>query len=159
MIAMVHYGVKNGNQMHKVQTPLNVMVHNNQPYHVAVDVRGNRFTASIEGEPIETWTDDTLAQGGVGFFSDAGEKARLYWMKLSRNQDWLGRFCAYLSDDGRSHQQIAELWGPEIPRDIPQPVHPQMPQMAVVADEGSGRGESPSRLKIGKHWRNEKWNS
>ena len=64
---------------------------------MAVDVQGNRFTASIDGERIDPGRDDTPAQGGVGFFSEPGENARLYWMKLSRNQDLLGRFCAYLS--------------------------------------------------------------
>ena len=65
--------------------------------HVAVDVRGNHFTTSIEGEEVDSFTDDTLASGGIGFFSEAGEKARLYWAKVSKNQDWLGRMCAYLS--------------------------------------------------------------
>src|SRR5213075_983106 len=116
--------------------------------HVAVDVHGNHFSAAIEGEPVDTWTDDTLAKGGVGFFSDAGEKARLYWMKLSRNQDWLGRFCAYLSSDGRSPQQTAELWGPEIPHDIPEPVHPRMPDAALaVTGAGSSNFNGPSRAK------------
>ncbi len=159
IIAMVHYGVTDGKQGHKVQTPLSVMVHNNQPYHVAVDVRGNHFTTSIEGEPVESWTDDTLAQGGVGFFSDAGEKARLYWMKLSRNQDWLGRFCAYLSGDGTSsRQQTAELWGPEIPRDKPEPVHPWTPDRALALG-GAGLDEmnSPNRARSGKYRRNEAW--
>jgi hypothetical protein len=132
IIAMVHYGVKNGKPGHKVQTPLSVMVHNQKPIHVAVDVRGNHFTTSIDGEPIESWTDDTLAQGGVGFFSETGERARLYWMKLSRNQDWLGRFCAYLSD-GRSKQQTAEVWGPDIPNRIPGPIAPQAPALALAA--------------------------
>src|SRR2546423_4953267 len=68
IIAMEHYGVTNGKMGHRVQTPLSVMVHNGRPMHVAVDVRGNRFNASIEGEPVDSWTDDTLAQGGVGFF-------------------------------------------------------------------------------------------
>jgi hypothetical protein len=131
IVAMVHYGVTNGKPGRKFETPLNVMVHNNRPLHVDVDVRGNRFTASIEGEQVESWNDDTLAQGGVGFFSDTGEKARLYWMKLSRNQDWVGRFCAYISGDGRSKQQTAELWGPEIPHDVPEPVHPR-PEMALA---------------------------
>ena len=152
---MAHYAVTDGKRGHKVQTPLNVMIHNNQPYHVAVDVRGNRFSVFLEGEPVESWTDDTLAQGGVGFFSDAGDKARLYWMKLSHNQDWVGRFCALLAGDGRSKQQTAELWGPEMPRDIPQPVHPRMPDLAVLL----GRCNSPRTSKTTKSWRNELWNS
>jgi hypothetical protein len=151
IIALAHYGVTNGKQGHKVQTPLSVMVHNNQPYHVAVDVHGNRFTASIEGETVESWTDDTLANGGVGFFSENGEKARLYWMKLSRNQDWLGRFCAYLSGDGAPKQQSAELWGPEIPHDIPEPVHPPVSELALsVAGDGVNGWNSQGRTKFAK---------
>ena len=130
IIAMAHYSVVNGKPGRKTQTPLSVMVHNNRPMHVAVDVRGNRFTASIDGERIDSWTDEVSAQGGVGFFSDPGEKARLYWMKLTRNQDWLGRFCAYLSNDGR--QQTAEMWGPGIPSE-PGPFYPRLPALALAA--------------------------
>ena len=92
------------------------------------------FTASIEGEPVESWTDDTLAQGGVGFFSEAGEKARLYWMKLSRNQDWVGRFCAFLSGDGRSNSRPPNCGVPEFPREhTATRSHPRMPDPALAA--------------------------
>jgi hypothetical protein len=87
-----------------------VMVHNHRPYHVTVDVRGNHFRTSIEGEEVDSFTDDTLASGGVGFFSEAGDKARLYWTKVSKNQDWLGRMCSYLTADGP--RRTAEVWGP-----------------------------------------------
>jgi hypothetical protein len=145
IISMVHYGVVNGKAGHKIETPLSVMVHNNRPMHVAVDVSGKRFTASIDGERIESWTDDTSAQGGVGFFSDPGEKARLYWMKLSRNQDWLGRFCAYLSKDGK--QQTAEMWGPGNPNEQ-EPFYPRLPALALAA---------AGPFKIRKHRRSEAW--
>ncbi len=117
IIAIQHYQVANGKRGQVIQTPLSVMVHNNQPYHVAVEVRGNHFAAALEGEPVDSWTDDTLAQGGIGFFSDPGERARLYWMKVSRNQDWLGRFCAYLSGDSRAgNRQTAGLRLPGVPQ-------------------------------------------
>jgi hypothetical protein len=145
IISMVHYGVVNGKAGHKIETPLSVMVHNNRPMHVAVDVRGKRFTASIDGERIDTWTDDSAAQGGVGFFSDPGEKARLYWMKLSRNQDWLGRFCAYLSKDGKL--QTAEMWGPGNPNEQ-EPFYPRLPALALAA---------AGPFKIRKHRRSEAW--
>jgi hypothetical protein len=89
ILSMVHYPVVGGKQGHKTEVPLSIMVHNNTAYHVAVQVKGNRFVTSIEGQEVDTWTDDTLASGGVGFFSEAGERARLYWMKVSRNDDWL----------------------------------------------------------------------
>lgn len=156
IIAMVHYGVVNGKMGHKVETPLNVMVHNNEPYHVAVDVRGNHFTASIEGETVESWTDETLPRGGVGFFADAGEKARLYWMRLSRNQDWLGRVCAYLSGDSQSPQQTAEFWGPEFPHERPEPARPRGAELARAA-AALDDIYNPRRAKTPKQRRNEAW--
>jgi hypothetical protein len=155
IIAMVHYNVSNGKAGHKVETPLSVMVHNNEPYHVAVDVRGNHFTASIEGETVGAWTDDTLASGGVGFFSDAGERARLYWMKLSRNQDWLGRICAYVAG-GAGNQQTAELWPPEIPSD-PQPVRRENELAVAFAGNALNLFAGPERGKTGKHRRTDSW--
>jgi hypothetical protein len=150
VIAMVHYGVVNGKVGHKIQTPLSVMVHNNKPIHVAVDVRGNKFTTSIDGERVDSWRDDSAAQGGVGFFSEAGEKARLYWVKLSRNQDWLGRFCAYLSDSGA--EQTAELWGPEFPRERREPEQPKVPVLAM-AIAGAAVDGSTGHFRIAKQHR------
>jgi hypothetical protein len=97
LIAMVHYPVIGGKPGHRIETPLNVMVHNNTPYHIGVSVQGRHIITSIEGQEVDRWADDTLATGGVGFFSDPGERARLYWMKVTKNADFLGRICAYIS--------------------------------------------------------------
>ena len=110
IIAVIHYAVVDGKESHRVETPLNVMVHNNQPFQVAVNVKGNRFSAAIEGEEVDSWSDDRLSSGGVGFFADAGEKARLYWMKVTRNDDWLGHVCGMLAGDD-SARVTSELWG------------------------------------------------
>ena len=98
VVAMVHYAVVGGKRLQRLETPLSIMIHNNEPYHVAVDVKGNRVVTSIEGQEVDSWTNDALKVGGIGFFSEAGESARLYWMRVSKNQDWLGRVCAYLSN-------------------------------------------------------------
>jgi hypothetical protein len=161
IIAMVHYQVVNGKRGHTQETPLSVMVHNNQPYHVSVDVRGNHFVAAIEGEPVDAWTDDAPKKGGVGFFSDAGERARLYWMKIARNQDWLGRFCAYLSDSGNG-QQTAELWGPEPQGSeggpAPAPPGGRRPDLALAAAGWAvGSAKSPRRAKTSKNRRTVGW--
>jgi hypothetical protein len=98
MIAIEHYPVVEGRNGYRVRVPLpEVMFHNHTPYRVEVAVKGNRVTTSIEGQEVDSWTDDTLAKGGVGFFADAGERARIYWLKVSKNEDFLGRICAYLS--------------------------------------------------------------
>jgi hypothetical protein len=107
-IAMVHYAVVGGKKSHYSQTPLSVMVHNGRPMQVLVDVKGDRFTASVDGQEVGSWSDGTLSSGGVGFFAETGEKARLYWMRVSKNEDILGRICAYIS--GSPGRQSAELW-------------------------------------------------
>jgi hypothetical protein len=113
VIEMVHYNVIDGKPGHKTQTPLNVMMHARKAIQVAVNVKGNRYVTSIDGEEVDSFSDDSLlASGGVGFFSDAGEKARLYWVKVSKNDDWLGHICAFLSGTNPS---TAELWAPEFP--------------------------------------------
>ena len=110
VVAIEHYPVVDGHKGHQTQTPLpELMFHNNTPYHVEVAVNGNRITTSVEGQEVDSWTDDTLSKGGVGFFADAGERARVYWVKVAKNEDFLGRICAYISGNSDS-AAIAGLW-------------------------------------------------
>ncbi|MEO8591885.1 MAG: hypothetical protein ABI759_01060 [Candidatus Solibacter sp.] len=97
-VALVQYNVVDGKAGRRTQTPLNIMVHNNRPLQFTVDVKGNRFVTFIDGEQVDAYTDSTLTAGGVGLFSEAGERARLYWLRVARNDDWLGHVCAMLAD-------------------------------------------------------------
>jgi hypothetical protein len=113
IIAMVHYPVTDGHAGRSIETPLmDVMVHNNTPYHVGVTVAGNRIITSIEGQEVDRWVEDQIPSGGVGFYSDAGERARLYWMKVSKNEDFLGKVCAYLSGTADASRAFAMLLPP-----------------------------------------------
>src|ERR1019366_2720919 len=156
VIAAVHYPVVGGQPGERVETRLSVMIDNRTPYHVAVDVKGNRVTTSVEGEEVDSWTDDSLKVGGVGFFSDAGESAHLYWMKITKNQDWLGRVCAYLSGNAGS-TVTGDLWRDDYapaqtPRPSPRP-SPDAILAAVESDEFSYR--SPRRARISTNGRTE----
>jgi hypothetical protein len=111
VMAVVHYSVLEGKAGHQVETPLSLMVHNNRPFQVAVDVKGNHFSASIDGEEVDSWSDNALPAGGVGFFAEAGERSRLYWMKITKNDDWLGRVCSMLEGSDAGPQVTSELWG------------------------------------------------
>jgi hypothetical protein len=156
VVAMVHYAVVEGKKLQRVETPLSIMVHNNEPYHVAVDVKGNKVITSIEGQQVDSWTDDALKAGGIGFFSEVGESARLYWMRVSKNQDWLGRVCSYLSSG--SGNNTADLWRDEFPQAPAQPSEPALPASADVTlaaaeeiEEYSHMGPQRARiLKIGR---------
>jgi hypothetical protein len=158
VLAMVHYPVVNGQHGKPIQTPLNIMVHNNTAYHFAVDVKGNKVTTSIEGQEVDSWTDDTLVAGGVAFFSEAGEKARLYWMKVSKNQDFLGRVCSYLSS-GSNGVATAELWNPQVPIPTPRPQAPVREDVTLAAAQPGLRNfSSPQRERISESRRNP-WSS
>ena len=150
IIAMVHYPVVGGKQGNKVEVPLAVMVHNDTPYHVAVEVKGNRVITSIEGQEVDRWIDDTLASGGVGFFSETGERARLYWMKLAANDDFLGRICAYLSSGSDQGSETTAEWRRlESPADRPQPrpgsAPPGRPEDVMLAAAETGRHDFRNR--------------
>ena len=156
IIAMVHYPVVGGKKGHRIETPLSVMVHNNTPYHVTVDVKGNHFTASIEGEQVDSWTDDAPAAGAVGFFSEAGEAARLYWAKVSKNQDWIGRFCSYMAGD--EARRTAELWTPGLPPEAPAPADPRPHDLILTACEVKPEeNTTPAGGTIAKNWRIPLW--
>lgn len=160
IIAMVHYPVVGGKKGHQSQAPLNVMVHNNTPFQVAVDVKGNRMVTSIDGQEVDTWIDDSIPAGGVGFFADAGEKARLYWMKVSKNEDFLGRVCAYVSsklgDGSNTSAQLLPNEGslplPGLPSDGPR----EATLAAAVMGMRGLRDKQSSRVWKG---RNRTWNS
>ncbi|HJT88800.1 MAG TPA: hypothetical protein VJ732_13115, partial [Bryobacteraceae bacterium] len=159
ILSMVHYPVVAGKKGHKIETPLSVMIHNDTPYHVLVEVHGNRFTTSIEGQEVDSWTDEALAAGGVGFFSDAGEHARLYWMKLYKNDDWLGRICAYLAGGSDAPKDTAWLERPGLPTPAPERREVPCPQAAILAGETGDLVFSDSQRPGVSTGRNNKWKS
>ena len=160
VISMVHYPVVDGKQGKKVEMPLSIMVHNSTPYHVAVQVKGAHFTASIEGQEVDEWTDDSLMAGGVGFFSEAGARARLYWMKVYKNDDWFGRICGYLAGGDASAAETAWLERPQLPTRAPERPAPAPSTAPVWTVETAGmqwqeyeRGRTSSKGDI------ERWSS
>jgi hypothetical protein len=158
VVAVVHYPVVHGKRGQPVSTPLSIMMHNHEPYHIAVNVKGNRVVTSIEGQEVDSFTDDSLKTGGIGFFSDAGESERLYWMRVSKNQDWLGRMCAYFSSGSGGNS--ADLWRDRFPQAPTQPSEPALPPateaaLAAAEDTDEFSQLDPIRTRILKDGRTE----
>ena len=158
-VALVHYNVVAGKSVQRSQTPLNIMVHNNRPMQFAVDVRGNRFVTSIDGEEVDSYFDNTLVAGGVGFFSEVGERARLYWMRVTRNDDWLGHVCAMLAEEAGVN--AAELREPELPGGVPAPGLPDNRDSMSLSAMWIGLPYlgATRKAKLFKSWRTEPWNT
>ncbi len=99
-MALVRYGVIAGREEQRVQVPLLVRLRNDTPYRIQLNVKGTDFTTFIEGQIVDFWSDNRLEAGGVGFFSESSDKndwARLFWVKVSHQDDLLGKLCAYLA--------------------------------------------------------------
>ena len=50
---------------------------------IRTQVVSGKFSVSLEGHPVDTWTDDRLPVGGIGFIGAPDDRARLYWVKIS----------------------------------------------------------------------------
>lgn len=76
----------------KLELPMPVTLYTDRPYHVTVAVRGNHFLTLLDGHIIDDWSDNTLAAGGVGFFSDAGESSTIHWVDFRERKGLLSKF-------------------------------------------------------------------
>ncbi len=100
LVDMVRYAVINGKEGPQIHKPLPMTVRADMLYRVMVDVRGADFTVMAQGQVVDFWSDHRLQHGGVGFFSNRGERSRLRWVEVSHQYDALGRVCAYLAPYG-----------------------------------------------------------
>ena len=66
-------------------------------YRVHLHVHGDSFTLYIQGRLIAFWSDARLLSGGVGFFCNKGERARIASVRVSHNADMLGHLCALIA--------------------------------------------------------------
>ena len=96
-IGVVRYAVVNGQADSRVDTIAAIDARADMLYRVRLDVRGNDFALSVQGQMVDSWSEPRLRRGGIGFFSGRGEESRLRWVQLTHQYDMLGRLCAYLA--------------------------------------------------------------
>lgn len=100
LIHMVHYAVINGKEGRHIDKPLPLTARADMLYRIQVNVQGSDFTVMAQGQIVDFWSDGRIERGGVGFFCNRGERARLRWVEVSHQYDTLGRLCAYLAPYG-----------------------------------------------------------
>lgn len=93
---LIRYAVVGGRESSRVNLPLPMVIRNDTLYRVLVTVQGDNFSTTINGQMVDTWTDNRLRLGGVGFFSDKGEVASLRWVTISNRDNFLGRVLSYI---------------------------------------------------------------
>ncbi len=100
-LALIRTTVVAGKEQQRVQIPVRARIQQNAPVRVRMLVRGDGFTTWIADQLADYWRDDRFHEGGVGFFAEPGDRAQLYWVRLTHQDDFLGKLCAYLAPSQR----------------------------------------------------------
>jgi hypothetical protein len=80
---LVRFSVLGGEREHPAIAPLAHVITKSSSCRVRMSVRGCDFQIFVNDKPAGAWSDDRLSEGGIGFFSDGEDSARLYWVKIS----------------------------------------------------------------------------
>jgi hypothetical protein len=96
-LAVERYTVIRGQESRRVRVHCPGTFQKDTLYHIHIEARGDQYTLYIEGRLIDSWTDNRTKSGGVGFFCVTGERARVAWVRVSRNVDPAGKLCAFIA--------------------------------------------------------------
>jgi hypothetical protein len=94
---LVRYAVVNGVERARAATPLNMPLRRDTLYRVHMTVKGRDFSTAVNGQMVDTWSDERLRTGGVGFFAEGGEVASLRYVQITDKDTVVGRLLSYLS--------------------------------------------------------------
>jgi hypothetical protein len=84
---IIRYTVLNGNEQERQRLPLPMSIRPDTLYHVQMSVRGDHFTTKVNGQIVDTWTDNRLKRGGIGFFSEKGESSAIHWVDVREERE------------------------------------------------------------------------
>jgi hypothetical protein len=76
-VALFKYLVANGKQTQVGRVPIDLAVQQDTVFNVRVDVRGPQFTTYLQGQQVDSWTDDQLKVGGAGFLNEREERGKV----------------------------------------------------------------------------------
>jgi hypothetical protein len=96
-IGVTRYAVIHGVAQNRSDTTAFINAREDMLYRVRMDVHGDTFALTVQGQMVDSWSEPRLRKGGVGFFTARGEASRLRWVQVTHQYDMLGRLCAYLA--------------------------------------------------------------
>jgi hypothetical protein len=82
-VALSHFFVVEGRESAAPAKLIPVMIEAGKPYQVRFEARGPKFTAWVQDQVVDLWEDGQLKSGGVGFFTERQEQAKILDFRLS----------------------------------------------------------------------------
>lgn len=96
-MAITRYAVINGRAVDREDTPLVLQSRGDSLYRISMDIKGDHYALTVQGQMADSWDEPRLKHGGVGFFTNRGEQSRIGWVQITHQYDMLGRLFAYLA--------------------------------------------------------------
>lgn len=94
---IVHYTMVRGRQLDRVELPLPLGIGRGEQYQISMSIRGSKFITSINGQVVDTWTDQRLRAGGVGFFTQKGDLASISSVSVTTERSlWDRLFSSFI---------------------------------------------------------------
>jgi hypothetical protein len=96
-MGITRYAVIDGKAQNRVDTVAAINARPDTLYRVSLNVNKDTYLLTLQGIVVDSWTDERLSTGGVGFFAPRGEESRVRWVQVTHQYDMLGRLCAFLA--------------------------------------------------------------
>ena len=96
-VTLERFIVAGGKKIKSQFFPVPLSMRGESIFTVVVEVAGNSFTTSVQGQIVDSFNDDRLTNGGVGLFALKGEESRIFRISLTHNNDLFGRLCAMIA--------------------------------------------------------------
>jgi len=94
---IMHYPVVNGREGTRIEHPLPLNLYKDTLFRIRMDIRGANYAVYVQDSVVDSWSDERFPIGGVGFFTGIGEDARIRWVQVTYQNDFVGKLCAWLA--------------------------------------------------------------
>jgi hypothetical protein len=96
-LELERWTVINGRTGRVTRLPLPHGAANQSLYAIRVEVRGDSITTYLNDQVIDTYSDSRLPVGGVGLLATGDDRPRIYGIRISHQDDFLGKLCSFLA--------------------------------------------------------------
>lgn len=94
---IVRFSVIQGQESRRQHFPIPVSLDKDQFYSYEIKAVGDRILTIVGGRVVDQWRDTRFRTGGVGFFSERGDKSSIRWAKLQEGESIADKLRGYLT--------------------------------------------------------------
>ena len=94
---IVRFSMIQGQESRRQYFPIPMQLDKDQFYDYEVRAVGDRILTLVGGRVVDQWRDGRFRTGGVGFFSERGDKSSIRWAKLQEGESMADKLRSYLT--------------------------------------------------------------